>query len=177
MYEETKNQPEYLKTLHKLAELYAARCVILLSSCQSQVGNEGYSDDAVKCAETIQKIIDVRRDPSMSTPVEVREHVRPSWRLSGLTLRSSRKPSPSCFRVRPSIPFLLPYLHRTRPIPLPQTRSSRKRPFMILFLSWKSSCPSMRGKKQPGNRARSRSGDRDLMHLHPRRSSGSSLWN
>ena len=51
MYEETKNQPEYLKTLHKLAELYAARCVILLSSSQPQVVNEGYSDDAVKCAE------------------------------------------------------------------------------------------------------------------------------
>lgn len=44
-----------MKTLNKLAELYAA-------------GNE-----ATKCAETVQKIIDIRRDADPSTPVELAE--------------------------------------------------------------------------------------------------------
>nr|VWP02312.1 Uncharacterized protein [Ganoderma boninense] len=55
LYEETKNWDEYLKILNKLAELYT-------------IGNE-----ATKCAETIQKIIDIRRNADPSAPIELAE--------------------------------------------------------------------------------------------------------
>ncbi|PIL34098.1 hypothetical protein GSI_03809 [Ganoderma sinense ZZ0214-1] len=55
LYEETRNWDEYLKILNKLAELYAA-------------GNE-----ATKCAETVQKIIDIRRNADLSAPIELAE--------------------------------------------------------------------------------------------------------
>ncbi|RPD63776.1 TPR-like protein [Lentinus tigrinus ALCF2SS1-6] len=57
LYEESENWPEALKTLRKLAEIHAK------------------SNDAVKCAEAIQKIIDLRRDTErlQSTRLELAE--------------------------------------------------------------------------------------------------------
>ncbi|TBU40919.1 TPR-like protein [Dichomitus squalens] len=99
LYEETKNHSEYLKSLYKLAELYAA------------------GKDAVKCAEIIQKIIDIRRDPSRSSPVELAEALAlllPESLfypvLSSLPPPDPTNPSTATFVVQSAIHNSLPIL-------------------------------------------------------------------
>lgn len=71
LYEQNEQWDKYASTLERLAQLFSAKLVgpnflkLRLSEYSTR------RDDATKCAETLQKIVDLRRDTEKSTPMQV----------------------------------------------------------------------------------------------------------
>ena len=71
MYENAGKWEEYAKTLEKLARLHAAAYVCSSAITDVLVLRNGPRNDAPKCAEAVQKLIELRRDESKSNHVQV----------------------------------------------------------------------------------------------------------
>lgn len=84
LYERNEQWEKYASTLERLAQLFSAKLVIPNFLKFRLADYSMRRDDATKCAESLQNIVDLRRDTEKSTPTQVSQKTV-IWNINNLT--------------------------------------------------------------------------------------------